>query len=430
MSSRFIIDAPLPFCGGCGHGLVVRNTARALETLGLEPLDVILVTDIGCHGIIDRHFRTHTVHGLHGRAIALAAGIAACQPDTKKVIAYLGDGGAIIGLQHLIEAAHRNFPVTAILHNNLLYGMTGGQPSGLTPCGFRTPTCPDGHKLRGYDIVQRVHSAGAASACRVIGRGDFSPAIVEALTTPGFALVEVVELCPSYGVKHNPGRSLDELVRAAGLELGRLTGPTLERYRLHPRAGLGSLLDMQPVMPRERAALTGSVSILLGGSAGEGVQVAAELFCRAAMAAGLHVAKRGAYPVTVSTGYSVADIVLSPEPILYAGAIVPDYVVITSADGLAYYADAIGQLKSGTLIIDRSLSVPQTGAQVITADIRGVAGPRAAALRGLARLLQQHQLFPLPALVEEIRTSRLGSKLNVERITAIEDDSSNQKETA
>ncbi len=96
MAERFLVDRPLPFCPGCGHSLVVQNTGRALDRTGFSPFDVVLVTDIGCHGVIDGHFRTHTVRSLHGRAVTLAASIVACR-GRGKVIAYLGDGGAVIG---------------------------------------------------------------------------------------------------------------------------------------------------------------------------------------------------------------------------------------------------------------------------------------------------------------------------------------------
>ncbi len=111
-----------------------------------------MVTDIGCIGIIDRQFKAHTVHGLHGRSTALATGISMGLTTRKEDHRFIGDGGATIGLQHILEAAHRNVNMTVLVHNNMLYGMTGGQPSGLTPCGFKTSTMPDGRPDGGMDI--------------------------------------------------------------------------------------------------------------------------------------------------------------------------------------------------------------------------------------------------------------------------------------
>ena len=218
MNKQFLTDTELPFCKGCGHSLISENTDKALQKLGLNPLDVILVTDIGCHGIIDKCFVSHTFHGLHGRSVALASGVSAGlnNPD-KKVIVFIGDGGATIGMQHIIDAAHNNFNLTVVIHNNLLYGMTGGQPSEFTPVGFKTPTLPDGAKQKGYDICEIVKAAGANYAARVLGIGDISDKLAEAFSRKGFSLIEVMEICPSYGIKSNPGMKLAQTVENAEL---------------------------------------------------------------------------------------------------------------------------------------------------------------------------------------------------------------------
>ncbi|MFC2114719.1 thiamine pyrophosphate-dependent enzyme, partial [Bacteroidota bacterium] len=160
--NKFLTEAALPFCKGCGHSQIAENTEKALQILNYNPLDVIMVTDIGCHGIIDKSFTTHTVHGLHGRSVALASGVSAgLNNPNKKVITFIGDGGATIGMQHLIDAAHNGFNMTVVIHNNMLYGMTGGQPSEFTPSGFKTPTLPEGAKDAGYDICKLIAAAGA-----------------------------------------------------------------------------------------------------------------------------------------------------------------------------------------------------------------------------------------------------------------------------
>ena len=192
-TSRFLIDGELPFCKGCGHSQVTMNSEKALAKLGYNPLDVILVTDIGCLGIIDKFFVTHTVHGLHGRSVALAGGISmANSSPEKKIIVFIGDGGATIGMQHLIGAAHYGLNMTVVVHNNMLYGMTGGQPSEFTPCGFKTPTLPEGNKNDGYDVCKLISGAGSAYTERVLGIGDYSYSLAAAFGTKGFSLVEVM----------------------------------------------------------------------------------------------------------------------------------------------------------------------------------------------------------------------------------------------
>ena len=399
--SKFLTSPEFPYCKGCGHHLVARNTARALEMLPLDPLDVVLVTDIGCHGIVDGSFATHTAHGLHGRSVALGAGMAMGLPAGKKVVVYIGDGGATIGLQHLLEAARLNVGVTVILHNNMLYGMTGGQPSGLTPCGFRTTITPEGSPLAQHDVCRLARDAGAAYVARVVGLGDYSQAIRDALATDGFALVEVLELCTSYGVKLNPELRLHELARRAGCEPGVWVAPARAGFRLPHRDATASLLEMDATPARYTAALpaAGRVAVVLGGSAGEGVQRAAETLARAALACGLAVAKKSSYPVTVGVGFSTAEVILSRDPIDYHGVAEPDAVLITSEHGLRHNLARIRRMERGTLWLDASLPEPDTRAEVRARDFRGqAAGPRGAALCAVKAFVQETGILPVEAL--------------------------------
>lgn len=410
--SRFLTRPELPYCKGCGHHLIVRNTVKALEALGAAPLDVVLVTDIGCHGIVDGNFATHTVHGLHGRSVALAAGIAMGLPPEKKVIVYIGDGGATIGLQHILEAARMNVDVTVVVHNNMLYGMTGGQPSGLTPTGFRTVLTPQGYPLPHHDLPRLVLDAGAPFAARVVGLGDFSDVLRQALEVEGFALVEVLEICVSYGVKMNPDLRLKELAQQAGYEPGVWTGPSRPSFR-SSRWETSSLLDVSAVSCRYASPLEGRMTLILAGSAGEGVQQAAELLAQAAMAAGLHVTKKGSYPVTVGVGFSVAEVVLSRTPIFYHGVHQPDAIIVTSADGLANQRERIRRMTGGVLWLDASLPVPETGAEVRVVDFRGRAGARNAALYALLTFLRETGVIPADAFLETVRESPVGKHVDL-----------------
>jgi pyruvate/2-oxoacid:ferredoxin oxidoreductase beta subunit len=84
MTVPFLNTDALPFCKGCGHSLIAKNTAISSRKSQYQPLDVIMVTDIGCHGIIDKTLNTHTVHGLHGRSAALGAGVSFGMKIPKK----------------------------------------------------------------------------------------------------------------------------------------------------------------------------------------------------------------------------------------------------------------------------------------------------------------------------------------------------------
>ncbi|HHH41676.1 MAG TPA: hypothetical protein ENK56_06690 [Chloroflexi bacterium] len=406
--SDFLTTSSFPYCKGCGHHLIDRNLVRALEGMGCSPLDVVLVTDIGCHGIADRAFATHTVHGLHGRSVALGAGIGMALPPEKKVVVFIGDGGATIGLQHILEAARLNVDLTVVVHNNMLYGMTGGQPSGLTPEGFRTVITPEGSQLPHHDLCRLVMDAGAAYAARVVGLGNFSDVLREAVEVEGFSLVEVLELCVAYAAKWNPGLRLKELAQAAGYEPGVWRGTRRPAFRLPPGEEKPSLLEMEPIPVRYTSPLEGRMALVVGGSAGEGVQRAAELFARAAIGSGLEATKKGSYPVTVGVGFSTAEVVLSRRPIAYHGIAQPDVVVITSEDGLRHEAERVLRMEGGTLWIDESLPVPETGAEVRVRDFRGRAGPRNAALYALLTLARETGVVPPEAFVEAIQASPIG----------------------
>jgi len=134
------------------------------------------------------------------------------------------------------------------------------------------------------------------------------------------------------------------------------------------------------------------------------------ILARAAMAAGLHVARRGSYPVTVGVGFSTAELILSADPILYPGVQEPDAVVITSEDGLSHQQDRIRGMRRGILWLEASLSVPETGAEVRLRRFREPAGARYAALYALGVVLQETGILPLEALQEAIRESPLGSQ--------------------
>ncbi|MBN1150253.1 2-oxoacid:acceptor oxidoreductase family protein [candidate division WOR-3 bacterium] len=420
MNREFLSVDNMPFCGGCGHRTVAQSLEKALGRMkDLNPLDVVVVTDIGCIGIIDKQFKTHTVHGLHGRSTALAAGISmGLSEENKKVITLIGDGGATIGLQHVIEAAQRNIDMTVIVHNNMLYGMTGGQPSGLTPCGFKTPIMPEGKPMRGHDLCKLVHAAGAPYARRLIAIGDFSDVIEEALKIKGFSFIEAMEICPSYGLKYNPTRKLHEIAEEAGLEIKLWENKIGQRddnsYR---HVTINSLFDeIQPLEVNFKSDFRGRYSLLLSGSAGEGVQSAAELLSKAVISCGLSATKKGTYPVTVGVGFSTSEVIISSDPILFTGISSPDAVIVVSKDGLNKVKSSVSEMRQGFLYIDSDLNAPETKAKILSSDFRKPFGAKSAALLALLLFLSREKLIPVEALSEQVKASGIGKKIDIEKL--------------
>jgi 2-oxoglutarate/2-oxoacid ferredoxin oxidoreductase subunit beta len=421
MTGRFLSTENLPFCKGCGHGLVANAIEKALGRMeNLDPLDLIVVTDIGCIGIIDKQFKAHTVHGLHGRSAALATGISMGLDDPrKKIIVFIGDGGATIGLHHILEAAHRNIDMTVLVHNNMLYGMTGGQPSGLTPCGFRTATMPDGRPDRGMDICRLVHSAGAAYARRIYALGDITDTIEEAFRVKGFSLLETVEICPSYGVKFNPGKKLQELTEEAGLEPVLLRNDSRSPFCTLQKDSTHSLLQSVPRLPVQfRHGLKNRLSLILAGSAGEGVQSTAEILARAAISSGLSVTKKGSYPVTVGVGFSLAELIVSTEEIDYTGISSIDAALVTSRDGLERGMPKIAAMDSGTVYMDSSLETPDSSARFVLRDYRAPLGSKSACLLSAAHLVKETGFIPMEAFLQALASSRAGKSVTPEKLKA------------
>ena len=138
---------PNVWCAGCGIGIVMGALIRAIDRIGLDKDEVALVSGIGCTGRMPVYMDFNTMHTTHGRALAFATGLKIAKP-TMKVIAIMGDGDALaIGGNHFIHAARRNIGIAAIVVNNAIYGMTGGQYSPTTPIGSKAATAPYGNRI-------------------------------------------------------------------------------------------------------------------------------------------------------------------------------------------------------------------------------------------------------------------------------------------
>ncbi|MFW6231440.1 MAG: 2-oxoacid:ferredoxin oxidoreductase subunit beta [Spirochaetota bacterium] len=199
---------PHIWCPGCGHGIVLNSLLRAVEKLGLAKNDIVMISGIGCSARMQGYVDFHTLHTLHGRALAFATGIKMAWP-LLNVIVPMGDGDALaIGGNHFIHAARRNIDVTAIIMNNSIYGMTGGQYSPLTACGDLATTAPYGTVDPPFDTVRLAESAGASFIARTTTwhARDMTKILAKAMTHKGFSVVEVLSQCPTYyGRKNDAG---------------------------------------------------------------------------------------------------------------------------------------------------------------------------------------------------------------------------------
>ena len=203
---------PNVWCAGCGIGIVMGALIRAIDRIGLEKDDVALVSGIGCTGRMPVYMDFNTIHTTHGRALAFATGLKIAKPNLK-VITIMGDGDAMaIGGNHFIHAARRNIGIAAIVVNNAIYGMTGGQYSPTTPVGAKAATAPYGNIEPPMPICDVAKAAGATYVARstVYHAIELDRFIEQAIRKNGFSLVEAVSYCPTtYGRMNKLGTTVD-----------------------------------------------------------------------------------------------------------------------------------------------------------------------------------------------------------------------------
>ena len=177
------------WCPGCGDYAILNTVARFMPEVGLPPERVVFIAGIGCAGRFAYYMNTYGIHGIHGRALPLASGLAVTRPDLS-VWVITGDGDSLsIGGNHLIHALRRNVPLKILLFNNQIYGLTKGQYSPTSEVGKVTKSTPFGaldHPFnplalalgaeatfvaRTIDVDRAHHDRGAPSGGRAQGDG-------------------------------------------------------------------------------------------------------------------------------------------------------------------------------------------------------------------------------------------------------------------
>ena len=203
---------PHVWCPGCGIGIMLGALIRAIDRIGYEKDEIVLVSGIGCSGRLPVYVDFNTLHTTHGRALTFATGVKLAKPSLK-VIAVMGDGDATaIGGNHFIHAARRNIDLTAIILNNSIYGMTGGQYSPTTPYGMRSTTTVYTNIEHAFKISELAVTAGAV----FVGRGTVYHArlldslMEKAFLKQGFSVVEVMAHCHTqYGKQNRLGSAVE-----------------------------------------------------------------------------------------------------------------------------------------------------------------------------------------------------------------------------
>ena len=203
---------PHIWCPGCGHGTVLNSLLRTVSQLGMSKNEIVVVSGIGCSSRISGYVDFHTLHTLHGRALAFATGVKLSRPELNLIVP-MGDGDALaIGGNHFIHAARRNIDLTAIVMNNRIYGMTGGQYSPLSGHGTLATTAPYTNIDYAFDTVELATAAGASFVARstTYHVQQLAKILKQAILHEGFSVVEVLTQCPTYfGRKNRLGSAAD-----------------------------------------------------------------------------------------------------------------------------------------------------------------------------------------------------------------------------
>lgn len=203
------ISKQASWCPGCGHGIVCRVITDAITELGVSD-KIITVDDVACGQFGQFAMKYNTVMGAHGRTIPTAAGIKRVRPDSL-VIARPGDGSAYsIGIESTLYSAIRNENILAIVINNSVFGMTGGQMSPTSLPGMKTATSPYGRDeskngsmvdiskiLSGTDMAYMARVAVNTPANTEKAKKAIKKALEKQMNGEGFCLVEVLSMCPT-----------------------------------------------------------------------------------------------------------------------------------------------------------------------------------------------------------------------------------------
>jgi len=327
------------YCPGCGHGIVSKLLAGAIDELDIQDRTV-LVSPVGCSVFGYYYFDVGNIQAAHGRAAAVATAVKRSRPDAV-VVSYQGDGDlGAIGTAEIVHAANRGENITVIFVNNGIYGMTGGQMAPTTPLGKKSTTSPFGRDAaeHGYPLrvsellatleapvfIERValgNNKQIMQAARVIRR-----ALENQVRGLGFSLVEVLSPCPTIW-KLDPVDA-QTFVRE---EMARVFPPANFRDRTKeatprpaphaapPLAELPRILGLADGNAEGTAAsLPPPISdyrIRVAGFGGQGVLMLGEVLAEAGLDAGCHVSWLPSYGPEMRSGTSNCHVRLSAHSV-------------------------------------------------------------------------------------------------------------------
>ncbi len=327
------------YCPGCGHGIITKLLARAIDELGIQDR-TILINPVGCSVFGYYYLDVGNIQSAHGRAPAVATAAKRARPDSV-VVSYQGDGDlAAIGTAEILHAANRGEPITVIFVNNAIYGMTGGQLAPTTPVGAKSTTTPYGRSIfnEGYPLhecdtlaslkapvylesVAIGNVKGILQAGKAIKRG-----LENQVRGLGFSLIEVLSPCPTVWKTTPQGaeqRVREELSKIYPVGVFRdLTKGREARPVAAPAPALSDLPALLEIdaahtfeVPEARPAQAVDWRIKGAGFSGQGVLMLGEVLAEAGLAARLEVSWLPSYGPEMRSGTSNCHVRLAAHAI-------------------------------------------------------------------------------------------------------------------
>jgi 2-oxoglutarate ferredoxin oxidoreductase subunit beta len=193
----FASDQEVRWCPGCDDYVILRAMQKALPEMGVNKEDVVFISGIGCSSRFPYYIDSFGMHGIHGRAPAIASGVKLANPDLS-VWVITGDGDSLaIGGNHFIHVLRRNINLNIILFNNEIYGLTKGQFSPTSLLGQKTKTSPYGNTQPPFSPGELGIGAQARFFARLGGNNpkEMTKVFIEAEKFQGTSLIEVLQNC-------------------------------------------------------------------------------------------------------------------------------------------------------------------------------------------------------------------------------------------
>ncbi len=199
-AKEFKSDQEVRWCPGCGDYAILAAVQSFMPELGLARENIVFVSGIGCAARFPYYMQTYGMHSIHGRAPAIATGLALSRPDLS-VWVVSGDGDALsIGGNHLIHALRRNVNIKILMFNNQIYGLTKGQYSPTSEQGKVTGSTPYGSVDYPFNPLSLALGAEATFVARAIDtdKPGLTSVLRRAATHRGAAFVEIFQNCNIY----------------------------------------------------------------------------------------------------------------------------------------------------------------------------------------------------------------------------------------